>query len=302
MRYNRLFDLGTPGFGQRLLWLTLLVAAYLSFQVHLDYSYLEKANPVSVFGYLFDLDWGDPRLVTYSRTIFLVSAALWFFRRAVPWSGWISAISFTFLISVYWENLPWFRHKYILPNLILISMAMWYHFYRREVRSQATWAEFFRAPLQPVWVKLLTLWSLAMFYGLSGISKLRGGWTLGDGTSLQLWFHLLVEEGHPLGEVVVNSADVSAFLQSGALLVELSCFLAIFLRFYRVPLALMLTSFHLTVQWTFGIPFLTNIPLVLAILLPLSTKKEMLTAATQSSGAKQRTEESVRDPAEARSD
>jgi hypothetical protein len=281
MRMDWLFDMEKPGFGQSLLWLTLLVTAYLSFGVHLDYSYLEKANTVSVIGYLLPIDWADPRLVTYSRSVFWISSALWALRLAVPWSGWVSALSFTFLISVFWENLPWFRHKYLLPNLILISMAMWYHFYRREIRSQATWAKFFQTSLQPAWVKFLPLWSLAIFYGLSGVVKLQGGWMVGDGTQLQLWFHMLLEEGHPMRQFVVNSAGLAALLQSGVLLVELSCFVAVFVRFYRVPLALLLTGFHLTVNWTFEIPFLTNVPLLLAILLPLAGRQGVFDMAAQ---------------------
>ena len=264
------FTVSNPSYGQRLLWLTLVVSAYLAFDVHLDYSELPKANTVSLIGLLFPLDWGESYLVVSSRTIFLISGALWGLRIGVPWSSWCATFSYTFLISTYWENLPWFRHKFILPNLILFVLALWYQFYRREIGAPKNWPDFFGSPIEPSWVKFLSLWSLIMFYGLSGVSKLLGGWSFLDGTSLQLWFHLMVEPGHPVREAVLGAEGVAAFLQTGAWLVELSSFGALFFRWYRMPLAVLLSCFHLIVQWTFGIPFLTNIPLIWAILIPKS--------------------------------
>ncbi len=262
------FTLSVPTYGQRLLWLALLMGAIIAFDAHVEYGELPKANTVSVLGLLLPLEWADSRLVFWSRAIFLLSGTLWGLRIGVPWSSWGATFSYTLLISVYWENLPWFRHKFVLPNLIFFVLAFWYQFYRSEIRAARDWKDFFRTPLEPSWVSSLSSWSLVMFYGLSGVSKVIGGWTLLDGTSLQLWFHLMVEPGHPLREAVIHSQGLAAFLQTGAWLVELSSFLVLFWGWYRLPLAVLLSCFHLTVQWTFGIPFLTNIPLIWAILDP----------------------------------
>lgn len=261
--FQTLFQVDTPQFGRRLLWLTLVICFYLSFDIELGYSDLSKDETVSILGYLLPLGSASEPTLLVLRVLFVISATLWLAHKQSPWCCWVSVMSFTSLVSIYWENLPWFRHKFILPNLLLIVLALWYQFYGKRIRLSA---EPKSSMVEPRWVRFLSLWSVCMFYGLSGISKLRGGWTLGDGTSLQLWFFLLVPEGNLLREAVIESAPLAAFLQSGALVVELSCFTAIIAASYRLPLAVLLTTFHLTVQATMEIPFLTNIPLIWLIL------------------------------------
>lgn len=278
--FRSLFRLGTPEFGQRLLWLTLAVCLYLSFDIHLDYSGLKKNHTVSVLGYFFDLGSATDSTLHYLRLTFALFAALWLAKKLTPWCGWACLLSFTALVSIYWENLPWFRHKFILPNLLLFVLALWYQFF--GVHLKAPGEELKTKDVQPNWVHYLSLWSVCMFYGLSGIAKLRGDWTLGDGTSLQLWFHLLVEEGHPMRTAVIHSDTLAAVLQSGAMMVELSCFAALIFTRYRVLLAILLTTFHLTVQFTFGIPFLTNIPLLCLILLTKDSREKWNTPSTPS--------------------
>ena len=265
--WNRLFLPREGVFGQHLFTACLLIAGYLLFDLHLEYSHLEKEHTVSILGLFLPLHAATDATLDTLRWVYLISAALWYFQRLVPVTGWIACLSFTGAVSIYWENLPWFRHKFLLPNALLFIFAMWFQFYRGRRSSSGRL-------LEPGWVYFLSLWSLGLFYGLSGIAKVEGGWPLWDGSALQLWFHLLAEPGHPAREIVIQSPRLAAILQSGALLVELSCLAAPFRPAYRRPLAVLLTSFHLIVEWTFGIPFLTNIPLILLILWPKLPTRE----------------------------
>ncbi len=267
-RSGQLFKTTEPLFGLVSLWTVLAVAVWVSTETHLHHVDWEKGSPVSVLGSILpESVLASQVLFDLSRWTLWIAAGCWSLRLLVPVSGWVTFGAYTLHASMFWENLPWFRHKFVLPALLLFIHAMWFQCYRREFRAAR--GALLSARICPAWVPFLGIYSVATFYGLAGVMKIwRGGLEWGDGLSLQLWMYRFGDEDWLLTRWILEHRTVAMVLQSGAMAIECLSFLAVVIPRFRTPLALGVIGMHIGIEFTFGIPFASNVVLVTVFLLP----------------------------------
>ena len=270
-RIQWLSETSRPFFGQFSLWVLLLASMYLVGSLDGGYPHRDKGVTVSVIGYILSASvFSNEQLFELCRYAFFAASLCWFFRKFLPVSSWLTVILYTVTISFYWENLPWFRHKYVLPNWLLLVYALWMHFYQDDIRAARKEKRFWNTALFPNWVLFLSVFSIAVLYTYSGISKLRWvGWEWGNGLSLQIWMTLFGDSDSWITRLILSDRLYAMVLQSGTLLLECLAFLAIFSRRCRIVIAVGLISLHLSVAMTFHIDFATNVVLLSVYFLPI---------------------------------
>ena len=91
---------------------------------------------------------------------------------SLPWSGWLTALSFNAVVALYLENSSQETHVAHVAGGFLLIYALWYHFYRREIREADREGRFWRTALYPRWVYSLSVFYLGLFYGMSGFNKI----------------------------------------------------------------------------------------------------------------------------------
>ena len=271
-----------PYYGQVSLWVLLGTCLYLSFYTHLQYQSLPKGTTVSLLGYLLPSGVFDEAWPFYlSKVVLWLSAACWAFRALVPWSGWICVLAYTLMVSIYWENLPWFKHKFVIPNAMLVIYALWYQLRRREMASASAKGIFWRSDLFPRWVYFLSVYSIGIHYCCAGLSKLQAaGLEWGNGLSLQIWAFLGPSESF-LTQIIVSDRFLARSLQMGVHGMELLAIVAIFQRHVRVAICVGMVGFHIGVYMCLGIPFFSNVVLLLLVFLPWYEHQERLAARWQ---------------------
>ncbi|MCB9749185.1 MAG: hypothetical protein H6713_04160 [Myxococcales bacterium] len=233
----------------------LLICAWLALAVELRYPGYARGVPVSLLGYLLP-PWllASPALLAACKLGFLGAALLWVLRRALPWSAWAAALSFIALGSLYWENLPWFRHKYVVPALLLIGHALWSHAHLRRASARA------RAP---AWAPTLYLLLIAQFYAQAGLAKLTlVGPSWGDGLSLQLWLEWLGDRERFLTRLLLSDRLYARAAQTLALALELLAPLMLLGRRARLLVGSALLGMHLAIHVTLRIDFLSQMAIL----------------------------------------
>jgi hypothetical protein len=168
------------------------------------------------------------------------------------------------------ENLTNGAHIFNVTNMLLVVHAMWFHFYRHEIRSGIHQGTFWTDRNYPRWVFWLCVFYLGWFHSLAGFTKIATsglGW--GDGTSMQLWVNLFGFTESPLAQVMLFDSRLTAVLQSGALAIECLSILAIFHWSLRYLVGFGLIGFYVGVLGTFvTFGFHFNAVLVALFLLP----------------------------------
>lgn len=277
-----LFDTATPMFGQVTLWILIGVCIYITTHAHLGYQGYEKGTTVSLAGYFLPASFFDwPYALKLLKPLFWVSGIGW---ALLPFLGflnartlrplatvlpWLSVLSYTLIVSVFWENLPWFRHKYVVPNWVMIYYALWYAFYRRDLAEGIAQKDFWKNPdLYPRWAYLGSVFSIALLYSFGGTSKMRAaGIEWGDGLSLQLWVAMMGDSTFFLTDFILSDRSNAQLLQRGVVILQ-SCAVLAVLPPLRSTIGLGLIAFQLSVELMFGIPFRSNVILIAAFFLP----------------------------------
>lgn len=164
--------------------------------------------------------------------------------------------------SLYWENLPWFQHKMVLPFWLLVVLVAAEHARAADRRAGL-------GAVAPMWVREGAVFALAAFYAGAGAHKLlESGLRWADGVALQLWLWRLGDHDSVVRAWVIEDATVSALVASAALGLELAAALAVSLPRLRPWLAAGLVTLHVGIDRVLHIDFRTNIVLVALALLP----------------------------------
>ncbi|MBT5724535.1 MAG: hypothetical protein HOI74_10950 [Gammaproteobacteria bacterium] len=281
-RLDSLGDTAPPLFGQLSLWILIAVCIYIVGDAHLTYQSYPKGTTVSLLGYIVPEQFFDqPYALAFFKNVFFVSATAWsvlpFLGRTRIWivqpliaiAPWVCVLSYTILVSIFWENLPWFRHKFIVPNWVLLYYALWYLFYRDDIAASIVNKKFWLNPnLYPRWVYLGSVLSIALLYNYGGVSKfLAAGFNWGEGLSLQLWVSMMGKPDFILTEFILSDRENAHLLQRGVTIVQSFALLAL-IPHLRPVIGLGLIAFQLSVELTFGIPFRGNIVLLAVFFLP----------------------------------
>jgi hypothetical protein len=255
----RWFGADDPTFARRLRFGVVAVALWLSFEVDLRYADLPKGATVSALGLLLPAAaWSSTILLWATKGALWGGAALWLARVAPRRAAWLTVAGMLLLGSIYWENLPWFRHKFVCPLWILVALAAAEH----------------RVPWPPRWLRECATLTLASFYGGAGIAKLVGsGVAWADGVGLQLWLLRLGDRDSLIRAWVIDDATIAALLASGALLLELAALLMVPFPRLRRPLGVALLALHFGIDQILHIDFRPQMVLVaLVLVLPASRR------------------------------
>jgi hypothetical protein len=273
---DRLGERSRPHYGQAVLWVTLLCAAAfcLYFVTHWANPVYRtsdvRTGPVSVVSFL-------PADVLLSRDLhilcgelFAAGAALWAFRVGVPWSGWLTALSFSAVLALYFESVSQVTHVAHAATAFLYIYALWYTFYAREIRAAGLAGQFWATHLYPRWVYSLGVFYLGLFYGLSGLNKLAtGGPDWANGVSLQLWARLFGDPHSVFTQMILGSRAVATALQWLALAGECGGLVAVVSARLRPVVGLLLIAFHIGQIAVFGWYFHANMVLIALTFLPV---------------------------------
>jgi hypothetical protein len=261
-----------PHFGQLTLWLLLLCAQPLAiyFVTHWGLHVRgPRTGPATILSFLPDSVLLSPLPIQVCASLFVLGSFLWLAQLAIPWSGWLTSLAFTAVVALYVENATQVTHVAHVTNVLLLLHALWYHFYRREIRAALAAGCFWSTPLYPRWVHALAVFYLGLFYGLSGLMKLLTsgpGWA--NGVSLQLWTNLWGEPGSLWTGLIREHRWVAVAMQSATLLGESSGLLAIFLPRLRPFIGLMLIGFHVGAICVFKWGFHANMVMLALFFLP----------------------------------
>ncbi|MCW5824717.1 MAG: hypothetical protein KIT34_18105 [Cyanobacteria bacterium TGS_CYA1] len=292
-------ELYTARFGQISLWILLLTASYLVLETHLQYQYLPKGDNLSILGYLLPASFWDSLLVLpLGKTVFFLSALCW---ALLPvWakkislsedkiaqiaiiSAWVCVFGYFFVACTYWENLPWIRHKFVLPFWLLTLNALWYQFYGGQIVGALKRNEFLKVEIYPGWVYGASVFFISVFYTFSGVSKMMAAPDWASGLSLQLWTIAYGDQSSPVARLILEDRMYARILQTSVLSLESLSFLAIFFAPLRVLIAIGLFAFHCAVDMVFSIkiPFESQKILLLLYFLPWFRIKKKQTTTDQ---------------------
>lgn len=255
---DRWFGDDDPAFARRLRIGVVLVALWLSLEVDLRHAHLPKGATVSVLGLVLPAAvWSSPALLWATRLILWGGALLGLVGsgrdQARKIAGWTTALGMLLLGSLYWENLPWFRHKFVAPLWILALLAAAEH----------------RPGRAPAWLREGAVLVLAAFYGGAGIAKLQGsGLAWADGVGLQLWMLRLGDRESVIRGWIVDDATLAAVIAGGALALELAAIGLVFWPGARRVFGCCLLGLHLGIDQILHIDFRPQMVLVALVLLP----------------------------------
>ena len=191
---QRWFGDGDPRFASVLRLAVFVVVVWLMAEVDLRYAGLPKGATVSVLGLVVPEDWwSEPTLLWLARIGLIAGMGLWQVTRFKRVGAWLTVFGMLLLGSMYWENLPWFRHKFICPFWLLVLLAA----------AQAR-------PCPPRWLREAAIVVFAVFYAGAGIAKLLGsGLAWADGVGLQLWLFRLGDSNSWVRNWVVEDAGIA---------------------------------------------------------------------------------------------
>ena len=267
----------------------LLVMVILIAVSPIEFSMGPRSNQsATIFTWLPERLLRNGMFFTFIRISVVGVALMWWFRIWTPVSCWLTVLLAMLLWSLRMENLTNGAHVFNVANMLLVVHAMWFQFYHREIDAalasktlplktkvvEITNTQEKHDQLQrcyPRWVFMLSVFYLGWFHSLAGFTKILStglGW--GNGVSLQLWTKLFGWGPSPFGQLLLYDARLTAWMQTGALLIECACILVIFHRWLRYGLGLALFGFYMGVLTTFvDFGFHFNALLVVWFLLPV---------------------------------
>jgi hypothetical protein len=268
----------TPHYGQLLLLIVLSLALWIGHSriSEVDRSIREAARATgqpsgeaaTVLSFLPEPLLRDEGLIGLCAVVFILASLLWLAQLLLPWSSSTSAIAFTALLALHWENTVKLSHHVHVINMVLIVLALWYGLYAQEIRAALRAGRFWTTPLLPSWVHALCVFYLGIVYGAAGLEKLfYSGFAWMNGVSLQCWIFLLARD-RPLAHLVLSDIRLALALQAITLLAELAALIAIFWRPLRVPVGLALIGFHFGSTFLMGLNFTGNVILLALVFLP----------------------------------
>ena len=271
---NRLGDRTRPHYGQLVLWTLLFCSSALCCYFVFWWgdkrtSDLRTTAPTSLLSFLPAGLLLNPWPIRVCGALFAAGAVLWAARRFVPYSAWLTALTFNAVVALYLENSSQETHVAHVAGAFLLIYALWYHFYGREIRDADREGRFWAVALYPRWVYSLSVFYLGLFYGLSGFNKIAVsglGWA--NGASLQLWAELFGDKGSVFTQIILSSRTAAAAMQWAALAGECGGLVAVVSRRLRPFVGLLLIGFHIAQISVFGWGFYTNMFMLALVFLP----------------------------------
>jgi hypothetical protein len=272
-RWSWLGERSRPHYGQLTLTLLLICALFLFSYFHVHWAHrhgaTQRLRPATVLSFLPDSILLSRAVFDACGVLFVIGAIFWGAQLLIPWSGWLTALSFTAVLALYMENAIQCTHVAHVTSMLLLLYALWYQLYARDIRGALREMRFWSTELYPRWVHSLSVFYLGLFYGLSGVNKLLAsgpGWA--NGTALQLWTYLWGERGSPFTQVILWDRTLAQGMQWLTLIGETGGLVAIFSRRLRPLIGLLLISFHVAAISVFKWGFHANLFMLALVFLP----------------------------------
>lgn len=270
-RFDFLFQHSTTRFTQYSIWILLVFALLLAIQAPPHEYGVQQETPAT---FLFVMPEKVVRsLIVYEVVRLLLIAGIigWAFQKMLPFSCWLTVFSAHCLWALRMENVSSGAHVFHLTNWLLTIHALWIYFYTVPIKRALKEGEFWKKPLVPRWVFLLSVFYIGWFHSCAGIAKLSySGLDWANGISLQLWTHQFAWRESPTSQLLLNSRLMTQMLQVGTLIFETTAILAIFHRHLRLLCGLALAGFYVGVLTSFvDFGFHMNFLLVLWFFLPI---------------------------------
>jgi hypothetical protein len=230
-----------------------------------------RVGPATVFSFMPDVILLDRRAQIACGVVYVIAAFAWAAHRWLPWSGALTALSFTGIVALYVENATQLTHVAHLTNAMLALYALWYWSCREDIAAALREGRFWRTPLYPRWVYACSVFAVGYFYGISGLMKwLTSGPGWANGVSMQIWVNVFPRDPTSLWtRVVVSDRWLAQALQWAALIGETAGFLAIVSRRLRAWIGLLLIAFHVGQIVLFGWGFHANMVILALVFLPV---------------------------------
>jgi hypothetical protein len=229
-----------------------------------------RSGPATIFSWLPDGVLLDGRMSAIAGVVYLVGAVLWWRAYLVPWSALLTAGAFLAATSLYLENASQTTHVAHLTAMLLLVYALWYQFCFREIRQAKRKKQLGNSLVYPRWVHGLSVFSVGVFYGWSGLSKIiQSGLNWPNGISLQLWVSLWGDPNAIGTQLILANLRLAVLLQVMVLVGELGAIPAIFFPRLRPWIGLLLIAFHLGQIEVFGWGFHANAILIALVFLPV---------------------------------
>jgi hypothetical protein len=270
---DRLGERTRPHYGVLVLVCTLVcampLAGYFLLQWPGERPHGGRLRQVTFLSFLPDDILLDRRTQMVCGGLFVIGASTWLAHRMLPWSAWLTALSFNAVIALYVENATQLTHVAHLTGEIMLLYALWYHVCRRDIAAALRERRFLRTPLYPRWVYSCSVFAVGTFYGSSGLMKwLTSGPGWANGVSMQLWTRLWGDSNSVWTQLVLGDRRFAAALQWGALIGETAGYVAIVSRRLRPWIGLLLIAFHVGQIALFGWGFHANMVLLALVFLP----------------------------------
>jgi len=210
----------------------------------------------------------SPQIETALVAAVWITATLWIFQKAMPYSCWLNALFFTLAWAFRHENMGKTIHVHHLTTVLLWLLAWW---------RQVTWKEYCQAkalgwPVSgsyyPEWMFQASLAWVCIFYGWAGWSKLaESGLDWPNGISMQLWTRLWGNPAMPHTHWVMESRPLAMALMGMSLALEALAPLAM-IPFFRPWIGAGLTGMHLGIVTIYGWGFHGNMMIVVLLMFP----------------------------------
>jgi hypothetical protein len=205
-----------------------------------------------------------------AMVVYVLGSITWITRKLVPFSSWATTAAFLAITALHLQFSQQATHVAHLPAMLMVVYALWYQLCAADIRKANREGRFLETPLYPRWVHGLSVYSVGVFYGWSGISKLlQSGIDWPNGVSLQLWASLWGNSHSFLTGLILANRRLATFLQWIVLIGELGAIPAIFFSKIRCWIGLVLIGFHLGQIAVFGWGFHANLILIALIFLPV---------------------------------
>ncbi|MCA9105458.1 MAG: hypothetical protein KDA83_08540 [Planctomycetales bacterium] len=270
-RFNRWFERSRPTYGILTTWILLSFAVALALLPPVFHEGPRAETMATMFGWLPEAVVRSPWTTHVCRVVLVASALLWFAGRLLPWSCWLTALSFTMVWALRMENVANGAHIFHATTWLLWIHAAWMQFVHREWQAARQAGRLRETCLYPRWVFLLSVFALGVFHTWAGLTKIaESGLDWGNGLSLQLWVYLWGWSHSPFGYFVLAHRTFAAILQTGAMVIESLSFLTWFGKWPRLILGVGILGFYTGVLGTFvDYGFHFNWILVAWLLLPV---------------------------------
>ncbi|MBX7220203.1 MAG: hypothetical protein K1Y36_09680 [Blastocatellia bacterium] len=147
--------------------------------------------------------------------------------------------------------------------------ALWYHFYRNQIRQSLQIGTFWKTSCYPSWAGFLGVYYVGLFYSFSGCMKLtHSGLAWANGVSLQLWVSIWGNPDSTWTHLILSYRWFAKALQAATLCFESMAILGLLFPRLRPFLGLALLGFHFGQVTVFGWQFHYNAFIICLYFLP----------------------------------